>query len=572
VPAADTPVRSRAVDTGAAFMAQHRARRRGPTRPVVALMLAAVAVVGGAAALSLREPVEDTARPRATPTPCEATLHIVTARSFAPVLEHLAPTLESGDDCVHAEVDVIDGRAAAEGLADLGADVWIPDDAAWAGVAGSTELAEPSDGGPGTVVATSPIYMVTDQVTAERVEQAGGSWRGLADLVTSGSGVRLVVRDPAASGDGLVGVGAVAEAVWIDEGMDASAEALATALPSIRSVPGDALPADSGEVGLVAEYALTPLLGDDASGEAAATVRLSTLLSGSDYSAQLRYTWLPTAAAVGDPVVAQRLERVLGVLTGPEANDALAAAGLRRPDGGPPPGIVTDLPPRSAPPFDVLGAHSVDHVFATWFPEDRRSDLLVVIDVSGSMAGAAEGSGRPLIDLVREGVLVLSELLPDDSELALWEFGSLLDPPRDYRTLLTRGPLDAAQRQGLVNAAGALAATDTGTGLYDTILAAYVTARDGYRPGTPNHVVVFTDGKNEDDPGSISAAQLREGIVAATDPQRPVQLTVITFGPEPEAQILETALEPVDGYVDPLDTGDQVRAVFIHLAAGGVHN
>jgi hypothetical protein len=266
------------------------------------------------------------------------------------------------------------------------------------------------------------------------------------------------------------------------------------------------------------------------------------------------------------------LERVLGVITGPEANDALAAAGLRRPDGGPPPGIVTALPPRSAPPFDVLGAHSVDHVFATWFPEDRRSDLLVVIDVSGSMAGAAEGSGRPLIDLVREGVLVLSELLPDDSELALWEFGSLLDPPRDYRTLLTRGPLDATQRQGLANAAGALAATDTGTGLYDTILAAYVTARDGYRPDTPNHVVVFTDGKNEDDPGSISAAQLREGIVAATDPQRPVQLTVITFGPEPEAQILETALEPVDGYVDPLDTGDQVRAVFIHLAAGGVHN
>jgi len=185
MPAADTPVRSRAVDTGRHYMARHRAHRRGLTRPVVALMLAAVAVVGGAAALSLRDPAEDTVRPRTAPTSCDETLKIVTARSFAPVLEHVASALESGDDCVRLEVDVVDGRAAAENLADLGADVWIPDDAAWAGAARSAELAEPSDGGPGTVVATSPIYMVTDQPTADRVEQAGGSWRGLADLVTT---------------------------------------------------------------------------------------------------------------------------------------------------------------------------------------------------------------------------------------------------------------------------------------------------------------------------------------------------------------------------------------------------
>jgi hypothetical protein len=85
-------------------------------------------------------------------------------------------------------------------------------------------------------------------------------------------------------------------------------------------------------------------------------------------------------------------------------------------------------------------------------------------------------------------------------------------------------------------------------------------------------VVIFTDGSNEDDPGSISAEQLAAGLAEAQDPQRPVYLTLITFGPEPEVEVLESAVEPVEGSVDPLTTADEVRSVFIHVAAGGVHN
>jgi hypothetical protein len=506
----------------------------------------------------------------ATPTPCTSTLHVVTASSFAPVLTEIAAALESAENCVHVEVDVAEGRAAARRVVELAADVWIPDDAAWAGVADPGTFAEPSAGGSGTVVAASPIYIVSDEATAGRLEQAGGGWRGLADLVTGDPGVRLVVRDPAGSGDGLVAVGAVGEAVWLDDGMDASAEALATALPATRTVPDHAIPGEDGEVGLVAEYALIPLLADD-SDVASRRVRKSTVLAATDYTALMRYTWLPTAQAIADPAVRQPMERLLSALTGPEVDDALAAAGLRRPDITVPPG-VSGLPGVEAPAFDVLGRHQVDHVFATWYAADRRADLLLVVDVSGSMAEPAEGSTRALIGLVRDGMLTLAKLLPDDSELSVWAFGSLLDPPRDYQVLLPRAPLDAGQRQRLGDAAAALTARDTGTGLYDTILAAYVAAREGYRDGVANQVVVFTDGHNQDDPGSISAEQLSEQLIAAADPQRPVQLTVITFGSKPEAQVLEGALEPVEGYVDPLTRADEVRAVFIHVAAGGVHH
>ena len=234
-----------------------------------------------------------------------------------------------------------------------------------------------------------------------------------------------------------------------------------TALPSTRTVPSHAIPEENGEVGLVAEYALIPLLAGG--GTAAATVRDSTLLAGSDYSVVMRYTWLPTAEAVEDPALAEPMERVLSALTGEESDDALAEAGLRRPDGGPPPEASDQLPELAAAPFDVLGAHNADHVFAAWYAEDRRSDMLVVIDVSGSMSTPAPGSEAPLLDIVGEGTRELAGLLPDESEFALWEFGSLLDPPRDYRTLVARSPLDAAQRQRLDSALNVLAVSDTGT-------------------------------------------------------------------------------------------------------------
>ena len=335
-------------------------------RPIAVIALIAVAATAGIVALAQGDSggTAETTGSAPETTGCETTLRIVTARSFAPVLTELAPSLGAGDNCANLEVEVVDGRAAPAQVAEFDAHVWIPDDAAWAGTAGSLELAgaEAEDAeaqaevaGSGTVVATSPIYMVTDEATAEKVADAGGSWSGLADLVTSDSGVNLVVRDPAGSGDGLIGVGSVGEAVWQADGMNASAEALATALPTTNTVANQAVPVEAGDVGLVAEYALIRLL-ENPNREAAAGVRNAAVLTGSDYTAELRFTWLPTAAAAEDPALAGPLERVLTALTGPEADAALAAAGLRRPDGPPPPGPAAErLPEISVAPFDVHG-------------------------------------------------------------------------------------------------------------------------------------------------------------------------------------------------------------------------
>src|SRR5262249_35549794 len=149
---------------------------------------------------------------------CPTTLTVVTASSFAPVVATAGRVLRGGADCVQVDVRISDGRAAAGEVAQSGADVWIPDDAAWAGTTTGLGLAPAGNGGAGTVLARSPIYLVTDAATAGRVQAAGNSWLGLSNLLTANpAGLRLVVRDPSASGDGMVAAGAVGEAVWLSK-------------------------------------------------------------------------------------------------------------------------------------------------------------------------------------------------------------------------------------------------------------------------------------------------------------------------------------------------------------------
>lgn len=541
-------------------MARHRIQtaRRRRKAPIVGV-LALTALLAGAVVV-YRDRHDDAVAIDQTGSACGRVAQVVTAASFAPVLEALTPLLAQGDDCVRLEVEVADGRAAAGRVAQTGADLWIPDDSSWRGVAGSLRLA----GGDATdtVVATSPIYMVTDQGTGDRLRAAGGSWLALSKLVVEGPGTRLVVRDPGGSGDGMVATGAIAEAVWLERGMDASALWLARAKQNTRTVTGGdaALPVEPGEVGLVPEYALTQNLPG------------TTVLTGSDHTPMLRYTWLPTAAAVQEPSRAAALERVRRELSGPAGAAALTAARLRGPDLTPPAGGATgQAPAPTAKPLDVLKAHHVEHVFATWYAQDRRTNLLVVVDVSGSMADPAPGSATPLITLVQQGCRSLGPLLPDDAQLGLWEFGVKLDGPRDHRVLLPTATLDQRHRQNLNEAINRLAARKTGTGLYDSILAAYTAARDAYRPGVLNQVLIFTDGRDEDDANSSTAEELSTRLKAAQDPNRPIQLSVIAFGQPIEAKLLEQTLKPVAGYVDAITTPDEVAAVFIHVAAGGLH-
>ncbi|MET7421439.1 substrate-binding domain-containing protein [Dactylosporangium sp. NPDC005555] len=505
---------------------------------------------------------------------CETTLRVVTASSFATVVSAAGRTLRGGSNCVLVDTTTSDGRPAAGQLSQSRADLWIPDDAAWDVIAPPRLLAKKDTLNAYATLATSPIYMVTDPATGDRITAGGGSWLSLAGLLnTKNSGVRMVVRNPAMSGDGMVAAGAVGEAVWLDKGMDASSLVLTNVLGVTRTVNHDlaAIPEAAGEVGLIPEYALL------------ATLRLAKsdrrYIVGSDHTAMLRYTWLPSAAAAADPKKAAALRRLYAAFTSAEGSRAIAEAGLRGPDNLRP---IFDganvLPEPTAKPFEVLQPHHVQHIFATWDPEDRRSNLLIIVDLAtnGTAGGSPTNSASPPpgkvqvppLDVLRNGCVVLAGLMPVGSRLGLWEVSP---GTPGYRKLMPTDRLDDTSRTAFGKQVGKLAAHRSGPGLFDAVVAGYRSVRDDYHDDMFNQVLVFTDDQNKDSADTAAVDDLVRKLTALQDPNKPVSVSIVVLGKKDSADRLKTALKPIDAYVDNALTTDDVQAAFIHVVAGGLH-
>jgi hypothetical protein len=531
------------------------------------VLLLAVGLVGGAGWYVVRNNAADGAEGG-----CPTTLHVVTASSFATVVSAAGRTLRGGDDCVLVDTVSTDGRPAGGQLSQSRADLWIPDDAAWDVIAPPQFLAKKDTLNAYATLATSPIYMVTDPATGDRINAGGGSWLALAGLLNAkNSGVKMVVRNPAMSGDGMVAAGAVGEAVWLDKGMDASSLVLTNVLGVTRTVNHDlaATPDAAGEVGLIPEYALL------------ATLRLAKsdrrYIVGSDHTALLRYTWLPSATAAADPKKAAALRRLYAAFTSAEGSRAIAEAGLRGPDNLRP---LFDganvLPEPTAKPFEVLQPHHVQHIFATWDPEDRRSNLLIIVDLASNGAGSSPSTGTspppgnkvsPL-EVLRDGCTVLAGLMPVGSRLGLWE----VNPGNPgYRKLMPTDRLDDASRAAFGKQVGKLAAHRSGPGLFDAIVAGYQSVRDDFHDDMFNQVLVLTDDQNKDSANTQAVQDLVRKLTDLQDPNKPVKVSVVVLGKKEAADRLKEALKPVDAYVDnALQTSD-VQAAFIHVVAGGLH-
>ena len=496
-------------------------------------------------------------------------LRVVTPASYQPALEAVADELANRDDCVRLDTTVADGRGAEPVVDEEHAHVWITDDASWLeqyeaeeveGYGEDSEEAQLSY----RPLATSPVLFASSAAMAARIQRAGGGWTGLAPLVESGRPVSIVTRDPASTGDGLVALGGLGDAVWDSQGMDASALLLNKAYRRHRTASALATtPLAADEIALVPEH----LLSGDRTGGQVITVP-------GDRTVMMRYSWYATDVDASDPAIQSARSALLAALTqGPSADAARDAAHLRDAQGARPatPSADDTWVDRRLPTANpVLDAHKVDHVFSTWYAADRKADVLVVVDVSGSMAAPASGSGRPLIGLVQQNVTHLAHELPSDARLGVWGFGSRLVGSRDYIVVDPFGPLSPDHRRRLTKDVDRLDAQDTGSGLYDTVLAAYQSALADARPDVGFQVMVFTDGVNQDDPGGISAAELRQALAEVADPEAAVGLTVVQVG-EGSSTKLAAALRPIDGEVATIDSAHDVVATFIHLAAGGLH-
>jgi hypothetical protein len=162
-------------------------------------------------------------------------------------------------------------------------------------------------------------------------------------------------------------------------------------------------------------------------------------------------------------------------------------------------------------------------------------------------------------------------MLDDSWAAGLWIFSTRLDHTRDYRQLSPIGPL-ATHRATLLQALDTVTPKrDGGTGLYDTVLAAYRAVQDGWDPGRVNSVVIMTDGRNEDRRGG-TLEQLVGELRRTADPARPVQVIALGIGDQVSQVELDRIVRTTGGATflarDPSQIGTIFRQAIAMRAAG----
>jgi Ca-activated chloride channel family protein len=243
------------------------------------------------------------------------------------------------------------------------------------------------------------------------------------------------------------------------------------------------------------------------------------------------------------------------------------AAGFRTSEGRPGPqlteanGLLPDQPSRVlAPPAPKVVAAALE----SWNAARKRSNVLAVYDVSGSMKEEVPGTGgRTKMDIVKEAAGKALALFAPETNLGTWVFSTNLAGNQDWAESVPIGPTNARlpdgkiRRQVLAEALARLQATNGDTGLYDTTLAAFQAVQRSYAPQRLNIVVLLTDGINDDPGGGIDRDELLRRLKAEQDKDRPVRIITVAYGANADAASLKMIADATGGLAfvsrDPRD-------------------
>jgi len=443
-------------------------------------------------------------------------------------------------------------------------DVWIPDSSVWVNRRVPAGRALPPNN---PSVARSPVVAAVAEGTAAQLGWPSRTPE-LGDLLSAddraAGPVRFVLPDPGRSA-ATVGV-----LLGMRSALAGSSDGRATLARVLRaSVPGSE----------DADQLLTSLRPEP---RLAAPVTEQQVWSHNAERPQSRVVavYQPDAGHAFDyPYVvlsndeSQRLlaERLRDVLTGELGRRRLLAAGFRDPQGRAGADLAAD--PAVSPARPGTGpapsADGIDDAGRALKSLTLGSRLLVVLDVSGSMATPVAGAnGRTRLEIALEVLMSGLALYPDEARVALWTFATNLDGTRDHReevptVRLGRNDDGSVGRERIARAlAGVKAVRGGGTALYDTALAAVRAVRRDWDPTRANSVVLLSDGRNDDRHG-IGLGRLVDSLRAEHDPAHPVLLTSIAYGPDSDRAALSAMSRATGGEMYSAPTPLRVREVIL---------
>lgn len=530
-------------------------------------------------------------------------LNVVASPDIQPVVMQIAADVDkkSGGllggrlmgQCTRITVLAVDSAEAAAALASgevhkIGnPDAWIPDSSVWLGAVKASE--ENTDRlGTSSSIASSPVVLAMVRPAAEE-----GGWPGRqiswGELFASygSSPVKVGIAEPARTASTLltmVGISAALEsAPDADLQMVAamrvlgarSAGTIEEVLGKLPQTPEELASTSLGRVGAFPynEQGVWRYNQDDPAIPLAAIYP-----SGGTASLDYPFTMVSRDGATRE--VAENIREAAGSLLeellGDAGRRALQARGFRTADGSAG-SVVVDangvLPDRPTE-IPLPDAAAVGQLHQLWDIVSRNARILAVLDVSGSMSGIVEGTNnKTRMDLAKAAIQAALPLLREDTSVGFWTFSVRLDGAKDYKELVPIGALGGLvsgqpRREVLAGAVGQLSWKPNGaTGLYDTALAAFRVMNKGYEADKINVVVLLTDGKNEDT-GSISLSALTKALQKEFDPQRPVAIISIGFGPDADGEALKAISDATHGESYVTTDPTLIQTVLLEAIAG----
>lgn len=522
-------------------------------------------------------------------------LNVSVAPDIAPAVEHIAEAF-NGDrstvdgQCVNAVVRASDPAGMSTLLSGEGTlpgevtpDVWIPDSSLWVTLVKSTPAGASSVSTTPTTVARTPVVVATSRAFHTRIQNEGirPTWDMLlkaTDALAAGAvskndmlpadSVHLQMLDPTRNAGGLC---AVVMTRMLLQG-DPNANAIFTQI--VRKAQTSVSPTTQ---------ALFATFRQDLHGRAPVVIAPeqavwrydqthppvpASAIYPSEGMLSLDYPYTLTTHDDRKVRAASMLERAMSTQ---RAADEVHALGFRTPDGHLGKIAAPGLSPRLPRALPSPAATDVTDVMAAWTKLSLRTRMLTLIDVSGSM-GAPVGKGMTRLQATAQVAQAGLGMLPDDTDLGLWTFSTDLQGARDYRSDVPIGALSArlgqvTRRQAILDALGRLRPkADGDTGLYDSVLAAYRSLQGSYRAGFYNTVLVLTDGRN-DNPDGISLGHLLDALKRENDPDKPVMIVFIGFGPDVDMGAMQRIAAETNGVAYHATRPQEIQRIFLDTIA-----
>ena len=538
------------------------ARRNRIIAAVLGVVLLAGAGVGGFAWWNGREvtPVAALTAAPGKSCPDRTPVSLWVSEAAQPAVLALAKEYQADpkSPCVDY---VVRGKAPMEAMIGLGQgqpdrpDGWIPDSPRWVERVNATAKLNAK---PAKAFAKSPLVIAMDPTEASNLE---GQPKWL-ELVASDHPIRM--SDPRSTTAGMLTLASALPQLSSEQGRVVIPKLAKLAAPSIddlfstyNATPEQAQAFPVAEADLIDHNRLYP-------------EHKMVSVTPSEGTPAFEFSLVNVAT---DPVRDQAVELLRAYLMTPAAARIFAQYGIRStavPVTMPTPqGSVGEVKIGPTPDAETIAATT-----DLWQSATTDFSILSVFDVSGSMKDKVGKTTRVAITQEAAGIALAA--LPKSTKLGLWVFSIGIGARgADYRELAPIGRLDNDSHRALVATAASNLAKNVGggTGLYDTIWAAYQRVKKEYDPNRVNAVVILTDGRNED-PIGISLEQLKANLRAASDPNKPIAITTIGIGPDvdPDALSQISKMTYSDFYAAPSPsdmTTVLARALFDHDCKNG---